>query len=80
MLRAVDEDDLLDLLEAREEPSAWSAGPAIVCRCNAVEEREIERLLDGGASVEEITRCTGAGATCSSCLPLLRRLASLRGS
>lgn len=74
----MDDDDLLELLEAREEEPAWSPERVLICRCNCVEEHEIDALLDGGASVDEITRRTGAGGSCSSCLPQIRRMAMLR--
>lgn len=76
----MDEDDLIDLLEAREEEALWLPERVYICRCSCVEEREIEALLAQGASVEEVCRRTGAGRSCSSCLPQLRRLAELRGS
>ncbi len=39
-----------------------------VCLCKAVTDRDIARAIDGGArSVEDVTRCTGAGSACGTC-------------
>jgi bacterioferritin-associated ferredoxin len=39
----------------------------IVCQCAGVTDRDIARLADAGASLEEIKRRTGAGQCCTSC-------------
>lgn len=55
-------DDLLE--DDWPEPLA----PAILCRCNGVEEREVEALIAAGADLAEIARRTGATTACSGCL------------
>ncbi len=40
----------------------------IVCLCKAVTDRDVARAIDGGArTVDEVTRCTGAGTGCGAC-------------
>jgi bacterioferritin-associated ferredoxin len=48
----------------------------IVCQCAGVTDRDIVRLADAGASVEEIKRRTGAGQCCTSCRDDVAALAS----
>ena len=39
-----------------------------VCVCRAVTDKQVERVIDGGAaSVEEVTRACGAGGDCGGC-------------
>jgi bacterioferritin-associated ferredoxin len=49
------------------------------CECAGVPFEEIAvRVLSEGAPLEEVTRSTGCGRTCTACLPDLERyLASL---
>ncbi len=43
-------------------------GRKLVCLCNLVEEKEIERALKkGAASRHEIMKLTGAGSSCGRC-------------
>lgn len=67
-------DDLLD--DEWPEPAA----PAILCRCNGVEEREIEALIAAGADLEEIARRTGATTGCNGCLRPIRAMLAARSS
>jgi bacterioferritin-associated ferredoxin len=40
----------------------------IVCLCYGISDRQIEQLADNGAcTVEQITKCCGAGGDCGSC-------------
>lgn len=70
------EDELLELEELREEEDWFQpVRPRLLCRCRAVEEAEIEDLIQGGADLEEIVRRTGATTGCSGCRrPLLAML------
>jgi len=46
-----------------------------VCICNGVTDRDIRQAVEAGCrSVPELTRRTGAGATCGSCLDLAAQL------
>jgi bacterioferritin-associated ferredoxin len=39
-----------------------------VCLCKAVTDRDIARAIEDGArSVDDVTRCTGAGSACGTC-------------
>ena len=43
------------------------------CICNGVTERQVREAAEAGcATVAELTMRTGAGATCGSCLDLVR--------
>ena len=45
----------------------------IVCLCHAVTDRDLERVIEAGAStVEEIGQRCGAGTDCGTCLGELR--------
>ena len=45
----------------------------IVCLCAAVTERDLDKVIEDGAStVEEIGRRCGAGTGCGTCLAELR--------
>jgi len=63
-----------ELAEDWPEPST----PAILCRCNGVEEREIEALIAAGADLDEIARRTGATTACSGCLRPIRAMLAAR--
>jgi bacterioferritin-associated ferredoxin len=43
------------------------------CECTGVPFDQIARELAEGGSLEEATRQTGCGQTCTACLPDLRR-------
>ena len=46
---------------------------AIVCHCNAVRERTIEKAIRRGATtVEDIQMQCGAAARCGGCEPVVR--------
>ncbi|HEY1178934.1 MAG TPA: nitrite reductase large subunit NirB, partial [Phytomonospora sp.] len=66
---------LADLLakdsgEGRELP-----GSAQICSCNAVTKDAITgAIADGHDDVAALKKCTRAGTTCGSCVPLLKRL------
>ncbi|GIG65401.1 nitrite reductase large subunit NirB [Phytomonospora endophytica] len=66
---------LADLLakdggEGRELP-----GSAQICSCNAVTKDTITgAIADGHDDVTALKKCTRAGTTCGSCVPLLKRL------
>jgi NAD(P)H-nitrite reductase large subunit len=48
---------------------------AIVCHCNAVRERTIEKAIRRGATtVEDIQAETGAAASCGGCAPVVRSM------
>jgi bacterioferritin-associated ferredoxin len=45
----------------------------IVCLCHAVSDRDLEKVIDEGATtVEEIGQRCGAGTDCGACLGELR--------
>lgn len=45
----------------------------IVCLCHGVSDRDLERVIEAGAStVEEIGQRCGAGTDCGTCLGELR--------
>ena len=47
----------------------------IVCQCNAVSDRTIQRSIDAGAStVGEVTRQCGAGLYCAPCRAEIRAM------
>jgi len=44
----------------------------LVCVCNLIDEKEIEKLLDKGAnSTTDIQVFTRAGTSCGKCLPVI---------
>ena len=48
---------------------------AIVCHCNAVRERTIEKAIRRGAvTVEDIQAECGASARCGGCEPVVRAM------
>ena len=48
---------------------------AIVCHCNAVRERTIEKAIRRGAmTVEDIQAECGAAARCGGCEPVVRAM------
>jgi bacterioferritin-associated ferredoxin len=48
---------------------------AIVCHCNAVRERTIEKAIRRGAmTIEEIQDECGAAARCGGCEPVVRAM------
>ena len=48
---------------------------AIVCHCNAVRERTIEKVIRRGATtVEDIQAECGAAARCGGCEPVVRAM------
>ena len=48
---------------------------AIVCHCNAVRERTIEKAIRRGAtSLEDIQDQCGAAARCGGCEPVVRAM------
>ena len=48
---------------------------AIVCHCNAVRERTIEKAIRRGAStVDDIRAQCGAAARCGGCEPVVRAM------
>ena len=50
------------------------APPAMTrCECADVSFPEVARQLAAGGSLEEATRRTGCGQTCTACLPDLRK-------
>jgi len=55
-------------------------GGAQVCSCNAVTKDAIlGAITDGCADVPAIKACTRAGASCGSCVPMLRQLLDVAG-
>ncbi len=47
----------------------------IVCHCERVSDRQVERCIRGGCtSVQDLCRETGAGSGCGSCVGSLRQL------
>lgn len=76
-----DEDDYAELDELRagdEWPDSFGPRLVLICRCHCVEEREIEAMLDEGASLEEIVCRTGASTGCGSCRLQLEGMARAR--
>ncbi|HWV37096.1 MAG TPA: (2Fe-2S)-binding protein [Vulgatibacter sp.] len=71
---STDWDDWRD--ELLEDDWPESLGPAILCRCHGVEEREVEALITAGADLEEIARRTGATTACSGCLRAVQAMLS----
>lgn len=74
------------VLHSGVEPSAGSLAPGTAparirrqppamtrCECADVTFPEVARQLVAGASLEEATRRTGCGQTCTACLPDLRK-------
>lgn len=50
----------------------------LVCICNLVDEKEINRLLNGGAdSVKDIQNLTRAGTSCGRCLPVIDEIIAI---
>ncbi len=48
---------------------------AIVCHCNAVRERTIEKAIRrGAATLEDIRDECGAAARCGGCAPVVRAM------
>jgi len=48
---------------------------AIVCHCNAVRERTIEKAIRRGATtIEDIQDLCGAAARCGGCEPVVRAM------
>ena len=48
---------------------------AIVCHCNAVRERTIEKAIRrGAATLEDIQDQCGAAARCGGCEPIVRAM------
>ncbi|MBC8186787.1 MAG: (2Fe-2S)-binding protein [Proteobacteria bacterium] len=46
----------------------------IVCQCRGVTDRQIRRLVRGGAcSTREVVRATGAGTNCGDCRSSVRK-------
>ncbi|MFN0092301.1 MAG: bacterioferritin-associated ferredoxin [Acidimicrobiales bacterium] len=47
----------------------------IVCHCKRVNDREISRSIDAGASsIDTLARHCGAGSVCGGCRPTLAQL------
>lgn len=47
----------------------------LVCLCRAVSHRKILNVIqDGAESVEEVTRCCGAGGDCGACKPMIAKM------
>ncbi|MBZ2187786.1 molybdopterin-dependent oxidoreductase [Alcanivorax sp. JB21] len=80
----IDEDWLaLALAEPRPDPMQLMAGvpgglrdnSAVVCSCYQIRQAKIEEAIhEGCADVAAISRCTGAGSGCGSCIPELKKL------
>ena len=52
---------------------------AIVCHCNAVRERTIEKAIRrGAATLEDIQHECGAAARCGGCEPVVRAMLQQR--
>jgi nitrite reductase (NADH) large subunit len=48
---------------------------AVVCSCNTVSKGEIVEAVDDGCdSASCVTKCTGAGSTCGSCKPTVKKI------
>jgi nitrite reductase (NADH) large subunit len=50
---------------------------AVVCSCNTVSKGEIVAAVHEGGTCDSatcVTRCTGAGSTCGSCKPTVKRI------
>ena len=55
------------------------AMPMTRCECAEVAFEEIARRMSAeGASLDEVSRRTGCGTTCTACLPDLRRFLASR--
>lgn len=53
--------------------------PMTRCECAGVSFQQIARQVAAdGSSLDEVTRRTGCGTTCTACLPDLRRFLSSR--
>ena len=49
----------------------------IVCLCNFVSEREINKaLLKGAKTIRDIQELTGASSSCGRCIPALQQMIS----
>lgn len=47
----------------------------IICICHGVSDRQIHQAIrEGACSLEEISRCNGAGSDCGSCIKKLRKM------
>jgi len=47
----------------------------LVCHCNGVSEREVERAIASGACTHRaVARACGAGGLCGGCRPLIDEL------
>lgn len=47
----------------------------IVCRCNLVSAKEIEKVMDNGYYLlEDISNITGASKSCGRCKPILQKV------
>jgi len=60
----------------RGEPDAQQSGGKQVCACKQVGYNTLCKALreQGATSVEALSRATGAGTGCGSCLPELERI------
>lgn len=65
---------LADLL-AKDSGEKELPGSAQICSCNAVTKDTVAAAIaDGHDDVAALKKCTRAGTTCGSCIPLLKRL------
>jgi bacterioferritin-associated ferredoxin len=71
----------------REDPSLPEGSPfarplsmpMTRCECAGVSFQQIARqMASDGSTLDEVTRRTGCGTTCTACLPDLRRFLSAR--
>ena len=52
----------------------------IICLCHGISEKDVDKVVARGAcSVEEISKCTGAGTDCGSCYAKIRDIAEKKG-
>ena len=55
-------------------------GGLISCLCHGISEKDVDKVVARGAcSVEEISKCTGAGTDCGSCYQKIRDIAEKKG-
>lgn len=53
---------------------------AQICSCNSVTKDQLTKAIaDGCADVPALKRCTAAGTSCGSCVPLLKKLLEAEG-
>jgi bacterioferritin-associated ferredoxin len=52
----------------------------IICICHGISDKEINQVVRKGiCSVEEISRCTGAGTDCGSCYSKMQEIVEKKG-